>query len=387
MPAYSKFIALVLLLALFMSCSSSGVNISISNPLDHPRKAELISIARADLPDGINPEQTIVVFKKGESEFLPSQLLDLDLDGAWETLLVQVSLEAHETQELTVENTDATFAALESKVNGRFVPERMDDFAWENDRIAFRMYGPALEASGEISSGVDVWVKSVEYPIIDKWYADGKYHKDYGEGADLYKVGSTLGCGGLGIWYEDSLYTSKNFTSFRILAHGPLRFVFELDYAEWGVDSLRISETKRISIDIREHFNQIESSIRTFGSDLDMGTFVSGLTAHLELSSIPVSNYSSDEYMILYEGFRAGDGYLGTAILGATIQSEETTIHYGDRYLVTLPISPAGVISYFAGAGWSKSPWLDNEQDWKNVVGDYAARKNNPIQVKFLSKQ
>lgn len=26
----------------------------------------------------------------------------------------------------------------------RQVPERMDDFAWENDRGAFRMYGPAL---------------------------------------------------------------------------------------------------------------------------------------------------------------------------------------------------------------------------------------------------
>ena len=43
-----------------------------------------------------------------------------------------------------------------AKVFGRHVPERKDDFAWENDRIAFRMYGPALEADGEISSGIDV---------------------------------------------------------------------------------------------------------------------------------------------------------------------------------------------------------------------------------------
>lgn len=25
----------------------------------------------------------------------------------------------------------------------RFVPERMDDFAFENDKVAFRIYGPA----------------------------------------------------------------------------------------------------------------------------------------------------------------------------------------------------------------------------------------------------
>ena len=26
----------------------------------------------------------------------------------------------------------------------RFVPEREDDFAWENDLVAFRAYGPAM---------------------------------------------------------------------------------------------------------------------------------------------------------------------------------------------------------------------------------------------------
>ena len=31
------------------------------------------------------------------------------------------------------------------KVYGRHVPERKDDFAWENEYAAFRMYGPALK--------------------------------------------------------------------------------------------------------------------------------------------------------------------------------------------------------------------------------------------------
>jgi hypothetical protein len=31
-----------------------------------------------------------------------------------------------------------------AKTFGRFVPERKDDFAWENDFAAYRMYGPAL---------------------------------------------------------------------------------------------------------------------------------------------------------------------------------------------------------------------------------------------------
>jgi hypothetical protein len=31
------------------------------------------------------------------------------------------------------------------RVYGRFNRERFDDFAWENDKVAFRMYGEALE--------------------------------------------------------------------------------------------------------------------------------------------------------------------------------------------------------------------------------------------------
>ena len=71
----------------------------------------------------------------------------------------------------------------------RFVPERMDDFAWESDRIAHRMYGPALiTGEGTISSGVDVWVKSTRNMIINKWYKSGEYHADHGEGLDGYSV-------------------------------------------------------------------------------------------------------------------------------------------------------------------------------------------------------
>ena len=39
---------------------------------------------------------------------------------------------------------------------GRVYPERVDDIAWENDRAAYRAYGPALQATGEKAYGYDV---------------------------------------------------------------------------------------------------------------------------------------------------------------------------------------------------------------------------------------
>ena len=47
-------------------------------------------------------------------------------------------------------------AHVDPMTYGRFVPERKDDFTWENNRSAFRVYGPALEATGEISNGMDL---------------------------------------------------------------------------------------------------------------------------------------------------------------------------------------------------------------------------------------
>ena len=77
---------------------------------------------------------------------------------------------------------------------GRFVPEREDDFAWENDKVAFRIYGPSSNGKGQVS-GVDAWLKKVPYSIIDKWYAEHlsgtSYHEDQGEGYDPFHVGDS----------------------------------------------------------------------------------------------------------------------------------------------------------------------------------------------------
>ena len=95
------------------------------------------------------------------------------------------------------------------KVYGRFARERFDDFAWENDRIAHRMYGAALETWAQeplTSSAVDVWVKRTPRLVINDWYMVDDYHRDTGEGADLYSAGKTRGCGGSGIWKDGTLY-------------------------------------------------------------------------------------------------------------------------------------------------------------------------------------
>lgn len=116
----------------------------------------------------------------------------------------------------------------------QYVPRRKDDIAWENDRMAFRVYGPALESSAE-DSGIDAWVKRVHYPIVDKWYREDfagvrSYHDDSDEGYDGYKVGSTRGCGGTALWVDGSMLTPNVYREFEIYWTGPDRAKFKTKY-------------------------------------------------------------------------------------------------------------------------------------------------------------
>ena len=196
------------------------------------------------------------------------------IDSQWSEgrLLFKVDLTPGESRKYMVIATGHLSAVPNPLVRThcRFVPERMDDFAWESDRIAHRMYGPALiTGEGTVSSGIDVWVKRTRQLVIDRWYKSGDYHKDHGDGLDYYSVAHgglpTRGCGGLGIWDGKQLFASSNFKSYKVIANGPLRSVFELTYDAWNANGRRVSEVKRISIDAGSNFSRVVSTFSAEG--------------------------------------------------------------------------------------------------------------------------
>ena len=176
--------------------------------------------------------------------------------------MFQLDLAAGETRELTLVLGEPRKHGREDfRVYGRFVRERQDDFAWENDRVAFRVYGPALETFAKeplTSSAVDAWSKRTTRLVLNDWYLVDDYHRDHGEGGDFYPAGTTRGCGGSGLVTAAGLAVSRNFRASRVLASGPIRLVFELDYPAW--DALpSVRETKRVTLDAGSHFNRFES--------------------------------------------------------------------------------------------------------------------------------
>jgi unsaturated rhamnogalacturonyl hydrolase len=372
----TTIVFLFLLVVLFTTNCRRGeqplLAFSVNNPSDRERPDELITLR---LDTSITLKKNFYkIIEKTSGQELVSQLLDLDGDSLYEGLLVQVRLPAKANKVYQVYQTGKPVPVYPAKTYGRFVPERKDDFAWENDRIAFRMYGPALQKDGEISSGVDVWVKSVDYLILDKWYRPGvDYHTDHGEGLDYYKVGPSRGCGGIGIWDGKKLHVSQNFIGWKILANGPLRTVFELAYDPWQVDGVDVNEVKRITLDAGKQLNKFESRLHVTGNSGDLSMAV-GIVDRGE-GGAPLYDHEKG-LMRYWEPADTVNGSIGCAVV---VQPQDWRGTGRDEknhlVLVTLPSV------YYAGACWSKHEIFPDVKAWDTYLDNFMGNLKEPLQV------
>lgn len=357
--------------------------VTVANPTSNERRNETIAITRAELDKAVpnlDLKKLHVVDDKGRR--LLVQAVDTSGDGDPDELVFQLDLAAKETKLCTLRLGQAKLAGRDDyKVYGRFIRERHDDFAWENDRVAHRMYGPDLETTKKeplVSSGIDTWVKRVPRLVINDWYMTDDYHQDSGEGADLYGVGKSRGCGGLGIWSDGKLVTSRNFTSSRVLANGPIQLVFELSYAPWEVSKgLRVSETKRVILDAGSQFNRFESTFVGQGKrEIQVGVGISkhaGSTVQVDAATAALRTW---EPLKSPKGEPAGN--LGCAIVfpaGARIEE-----HHNDLdYLAVTSLPQSGKLVYFAGSAWDKAGQIRDAAAWEAEVKSLAARQAAPM--------
>ena len=247
------------------------VVVRVDNPLALARHEETVSVSWPDLQrrvNNISADRVRVLDAEGRE--IPSQIVDDDGNGTLDALIFQGNFGEKETRHFTVEAAAPT-RKYEAKVSVRHDDPR-DDMAWENDRSAYRIYGEGLKKTPRAmsSSGIDVWNKRTRALIVEKWYAkDGKdhqsYHVDTGEGADFYDVGETLGNGGTAGWKNDTIWRADNFKSWRVIATGPIRAIFELKYDPWNVGGTQIAEIKRIAIDAGSNLYRATSIFTTTG--------------------------------------------------------------------------------------------------------------------------
>ena len=371
-----------------VSCTtpSQDIKVSATNSTSIYRKSATIEVPISELESkGLNLSSPISVVDEANNP-VRSQLISHKRDTIAGLLIFQANLPPNTTQTFKVSNTKAT-AKLPNqalRTYARLVPERMDDFAWENDKVAFRTYGPecqqlfeAGDPTGLISSGIDCWLKRVDYPIIDKWYEQHKqgksYHQDHGEGLDNYHVGTSRGCGGTAI-VRDRLYAlSENFVEANIIANGPIRTVFELTFAPQKIGPAFVATKKTFSIDLGQYYYHCTIKYES--------------KPPIEKSAIGIAHHDKEgtTYFEPKTGLLAcweplDDSFLGTFLVIEKTDSA-TQYHKGSQDHWVKANNTNNQLSYIAGYGWQKAGQFNSSQAWEAFVKLQAQAFNNPLIV------
>ena len=291
--------------------------------------------------------------------------------------------------------------------HGRLHPERKDDFAWENDRGAYRVYGPALERSKERSYGIDVWTKNtpelvvddryyiedvVTIPRIDSLYRNNwhkrdslyriiSYHYDHGRGLDPYRVGASLGCGAPALMVNDSIVMPYCFERYEVLDEGPLRFTVHLVQSPRMVCGVRVVEHRLITLDKGSNFCRMEVSY----SPPKQGE-LEGVSVSL-CSGVVLQPEDRESYV------------LGQNYVSYTDPTDQPNVHQAPLYVAVL--FPNGTVTtkkqgnhvlgivsnydlkpytYYFGSAWAKYD-VRTEEEWKARIEWYLRSLQQPLKV------
>ena len=258
--------------------------------------------------------------------------------------------------------------AVEPKVYGRYVPERKDDFAWENEYAAFRMYGPALRAENP-SNGVDLWLKASPELVVDSFYYREHvlglpYHINYGKGLDCYKVGHTCGAGGLVVIADSKTWIGGPYDRWEIVEQTPDKFVFRLEYDSLLVAGHILQESITITAEAGQLQNKADVVLTSdqpsvFSSQLLVG---GGIYLHDTIEQVTIL-----EDGVRYEEDALSDktaAQMNYEYNGSTSQGriQITVITPGASYkgtqdgnvVAVKPYELGDTLTYYFGATWSE---------------------------------
>ncbi|HEY5345395.1 MAG TPA: glycoside hydrolase family 88 protein [Verrucomicrobiae bacterium] len=400
-----------------------GTIVKVTNPSNFRRDCETIELnANPGFisgpfynQSGIRIRDLPIIFKSNISimDGVSSRILDSQVFRSQtnytmpDKLLFQVDLAPNETRTFYVLPNEMLPAVPPPivKTMARYVPERFDDFAWESDRIAHRIYGQALiKAEGTISSGADVWIKKDRGLIVDMMYATKHYHEDNGSFMDDYRVGKSRGCGGLGIWDGKKLFVSSNWKTWKLITTGPIRSEFELTYDAWDAGNGRmVSEVKRFSIDAGSWLTRVTSTISSEDkSPLTIGIGLAERACPTNRVEF-IAHDLTEGWLTYWQPEDQPKGTTAVAILLPKNSVKEFTNDNPDMpdakkhanvpqpthegyppirtQLAVTQMEVGQPFSYYFGASWDRSGDFTNHFQWDNYIKRFAERRDQPLSV------
>lgn len=429
----SKGIIMLLALAGSNYSYAQQATVVVNNPTDAQRQ-ELVEVNISDVKAklaGIAPkkgEAYIVKNKRGQQ--IGSQITH---DGK---LLIDASIRPHGSATYYI----SIGKPYPQKVwtTGALYKMRKDDIAWENDRCAYRVYGPALQRTGERSFGTDIWAKNTPDTVVYERYVMDKqgnvdgdkvdekvkseerkmknlsgaaleaqkakikalkaesyeidvttsFHLDHGNGLDPYRVGATLGLGAPSLMIGNQQFLPYCYKTYKILDNGPLRFTVELTYNPSTIgDMQNVVEHRIISLDKGSNFNKMTvwydglthptdfaTGFPIHEEDTETKTFAKDYVSYAD----PTDNIEVNNSQV-FVGVLFPNGIDNTYYQLFDKKHDGAT---GHALGLKRGLKNAEKYSYYFGAAWSKYD-VSSYTEWQIRIKEFLEALKTPLQVKL----
>lgn len=377
------------------------VTLTVANPSDRQRQ-EVVEVSLEQLCQQLHvaPSAGLIV----RNAFGQEVTYQRTYDGK---LLLYVSVQPQGRAVFTV--AEGRPLPFKSFVYGRVYPERADDITWENDRGIYRVYGPALQRTGERSFGTDVWTKCTPELVVEDRYKTHfqgmhlrdslrkageteaareadlafSFHHDHGYGLDCYGVGPSLGCGAPALMRDGKLEPPYCYQQYKILDNGPLRFTVRLTY---GKRDDGITEHRLISLDRGSHFCRM--TVRYEGADRTEApvgqsplAFATGVVLHGRDHLVMGRNF------VQYADPTDTPDVHQSQIYVATLFPEgidETLLLEGekDHALGIVRNYDGRPYTYYFGSAWSSYD-VRTQAQWQLVIDEFLDNLSNPLKTQL----
>lgn len=429
----SKGIIMLLALAGSNYSYAQQATVVVNNPTDAQRQ-ELVEVNISDVKAklaGIAPkkgEAYIVKNKRGQQ--IGSQITH---DGK---LLIDASIRPHGSATYYI----SIGKPYPQKVwtTGALYKMRKDDIAWENDRCAYRVYGPALQRTGERSFGTDIWAKNTPDTVVYERYVMDKqgnvdgdkvdekvkseerkmknlsgaaleaqkakikalkaesyeidvttsFHLDHGNGLDPYRVGATLGLGAPSLMIGNQQFLPYCYKTYKILDNGPLRFTVELTYNPSTIgDMPNVVEHRIISLDKGSNFNKMTVWYEGLTHPTD---FATGFPIHEEDTETKTFAKDYVSYADPTDNIEVNNSQV---FVGVLFPNGIDNTYYqlfdkkhdgatGHALGLKRGLKNAEKYSYYFGAAWSKYD-VRSYTEWQIRIKEFLEALKTPLQVKL----
>lgn len=305
-------------------------------------------------------------------------------------LLLYTSLHPNGKAVYTVRKGKPSDAKAYTK--GKVYPYRKDDLAWENDLGAYRIYGPALQKTGERSFGIDVWVKNTPELVVENRYMmdhrgnmledslrkagqtvgldvidrNTSFHLDHGNGMDAYAVGPSLGCGAPALIKDGKMVFPYCYQTYQIHDNGPLRFTVELHFAP-NADG--ITEHRLISLDRGNHFNRMTVWYDGIKQPIALA---SGVVLHGNSNLVLGKNYV--QYADPTDNQQLHQSQVYVAVLFPNGVSETRRLEGEQNHAIGIVDNYQGTpYTYYFGSAWSGYD-IRSQAQWQLTIDEFMSR-------------